>query len=116
MPPIRIFMTIAEQMLKISFGNYLYIYIYIYIYVYYIVVKKIIDFLRRFMICSTKVNYLFRKYDLFVREYGFCQESLLIRIGNMNCSFENMNVYKKNNYLLRKYDLLIQEDAKVTPK
>ena len=41
-----------------------------------------------------KVNYLFRNYDLFIR--------------NMTCP-------KKVNYLVRKYDLFTQEYAKVTP-
>ena len=47
------------------------------------------------MFFNKRVDYLFRKYDVFVRKSNFL---------------------KKVNYLIRKSDLFIQEYAKVTPK
>ena len=57
---------------------YIYVYIYIYIctYIYYIIVRKLVSFLRLF---SKQFKYLFRKYDGFGGEYYFPS----ICFGNM---------------------------------
>ena len=65
---------------------YINTYTYIYTHIYYMIVKKPDSFLRNYDF-SKKTNYLFRKYNFFIR----------------------INEYFGENFkMLRKYDLLVQ--------
>ena len=52
----------------------MHIYIYKYIFVCYKPVKKLSSFLRKYILLFQEVNYLFRKYDFFVRECDFSKQ------------------------------------------
>ena len=52
---------------------------------------------------SKKVNYSFRKYGVFVREYNFPRKPIIC-FENMMFSFENVDKNEKTKYLFRKYD------------
>ena len=56
------------------------------------------------MVCSKKINYLFRNYDLFVRKYDLSQEikllaseyDLFVTRRKLHSCFEQMNLLMRN--------------------